>query len=73
MFVTPPRTLTVKVSDEEYEMVQRARAELRRKGLEDAGISDKEVEKFDWGSMALGAIVGIGAYLLYRSLQEKHE
>lgn len=73
MFVTPPRTLTVKVSDEEYEMVQRARAELRRKGFEDAGISEGEVEKFDWGSLALGAMVGIGAFLLYKSLTEKKE
>jgi hypothetical protein len=69
----PPRKMTVKVSEEEYELIQRARAELRRKGLDDAGISDKEVEEFDWGSLALGAIAGIGAYLLYKSLTEKKE
>lgn len=65
--------MTVKVSEEEYELIQRARAELRKKGLDDAGISDQEVENFDWGSLALGAIVGIGAYLLYKSLTEKKE
>ena len=68
-----PRKMTVKVSEEEYELIQRARAELRKKGLDDAGISDQEVENFDWGSLALGAIVGIGAYLLYKSLTEKKE
>jgi len=65
------RKMTVKVSEEEYELIQRARAELRRKGFDDAHITDKEVEQFDWGSLALGAIVGIGAYLLYKSLTEK--
>jgi hypothetical protein len=69
----PPRRMTVKVSEEEYELIQRARTELRRKGLDDAGISDEEVQEFDWGSLALGAIVGIGAYLLYKSLTEKKE
>ena len=49
-------------------MIQRARTELRRRGLDDAGISEGEVEKFDWGSLALGAIVGIGAYVLLREL-----
>ena len=67
----PSRKMTIKVSEEEYELIQKARAELRRKGLDDAGISDDEVKEFDWGSLALGAIVGIGAYLLWKSLQEK--
>lgn len=67
----PSRKMTVKVSEEEYELLQRARVELRKKGLDDAGISDEEVKEFDWGSLALGAIVGIGAYLLYKSLKEK--
>jgi hypothetical protein len=69
----PPRRMTVKVSEEEYELIQRARTELRRKGLDDAGISDEEVKEFDWGSLALGAIVGIGAYLLWKNLTEKKE
>ena len=69
----PSRKMTVKVSEEEYELIQRARVALRKKGLDDAGISDEEVEEFDWGSLALGAIVGIGAYLLYKSLTEKKE
>lgn len=67
----PSRKMTVKVSEEEYELIQRARAELRKKGLDDAGITDAEVKEFDWGSLAMGAIVGIGAYLLWKSLQEK--
>ena len=67
----PPREMTIKVSDEEYELIQKARTELRKKGLDDAGLSDDEVARFDWGSLALGAIVGIGAYLLYKSLTEK--
>ena len=67
----PSRKMTIKVSEEEYELIQKARAELRRKGLDDAGISDDEVKEYDWGSLALGAIVGIGAYLLWKSLQEK--
>ncbi|MGB2581031.1 MAG: hypothetical protein WBD03_01010 [Thermoplasmata archaeon] len=67
----PSRKMTVKVSEEEYELIQRARAELRRKGLDDAGITEEEVKEFDWGSLAMGAIVGIGAYLLWKSLTEK--
>lgn len=66
----PPRTMTVKVSQEEYELIQQARDALRRKGLDDAGIGDDEVKRFDWESLALGAIVGIGAYVLLRDLLE---
>ena len=69
----PSRKMTVKVSEEEYELIQRARVALRKKGFDDAGISDEEIEEFDWGSLALGAIVGIGAYLLYKSLTKKKE
>ncbi len=43
---------------------------MRRKGLDDAGIGDDEVKRFDWESLALGAIVGIGAYVLLRDLLE---
>ena len=64
----PPRTMTVKVSQEEYELIQQARDALRMKGLDDAGISDSEVEQFDWRNLALGAIVGISAYVLLREL-----
>jgi len=63
--------MTVKVSEQEYELIQQARDELRRKGLNDAGITDQEVKEFDWGSLALGAIVGIGAYVLLRQVLNK--
>ena len=67
----PKRTITVKVSEEEFELIQQARDALRKKGLEDAEIGDKEVEEFNWGTLALGAIAGIGAYLLIRKLLEE--
>jgi hypothetical protein len=60
--------MTVKVSQEEYELLQQARDALRMKGLDDARISVSEVEQFDWRNLALGAIVGIGAYVLLREL-----
>ena len=69
----PSRKMTIKVSEVEYGLIQQARAELRKKGLDDAGISDEEVNEYDWGSLALGAIVGIGAYLLWKNLTEKKE
>ena len=63
--------MTVKLSEQEYELIHQARAELRKQGLDDAGITDQEVKEFDWGSLALGAIVGIGAYVLLRELLNK--
>lgn len=64
----PPRTMTVKVSQGEYELIQQARDALRKKGLDNANIPDDELKQFDWGNLALGAIVGIGAYVLLREL-----
>ena len=66
-----PRTMTVKVSPVEYEMIQKARAELAKKGYDDAGITEEEAKSFNWETLAMGAIVGIGAYLLWKSLTEK--
>lgn len=67
----PPRSITVKLSEEEYELLQQARAELRKKGIQGAGIEDDKELASQWQDFALGAIVGIGAYLLYKSLTEK--
>jgi hypothetical protein len=46
---------------------------LQKKGFVSTGITDKEEEELglDWGTFALGAIAGLGAYLLLRSLGEK--
>ena len=41
---------------------------MRKKGLDDANIPDDALKQFEWGNLALGAIVGIGAYVLLREL-----
>ena len=69
--VTHPRTMTVKVSPEEHEMIQKARAELAKKGYGGAGITEEEMKPFNWETLAMGAIVGIGAYLLWKTLTEE--
>jgi|GEM_PF-2707240 len=65
------RSKLIKVSEEEYELIQKAQKMLQRKGFESAGISEDEESKLNWEDFALGAIAGIGAYLLYKSLTKK--
>ena len=69
----PSRSKTIKVSDEEYAMIQLARKTVMAKGMDRSGISEKETEEqdLDLSDIALGAIVSVGAYLLYKSLMEK--
>ena len=65
------RTRLIKVSEEEYRMLQDAQKLLQHKGLDSAGITEQEEKKINWQDFALGAIAGIGAYLLYKSLTGK--
>ena len=69
----PGRGKTIKVSEEEWEQLKRAREMLQKKGFVSTGITDKEEKELglDWGTFALGAIAGLGAYLLLKSLGEK--
>jgi len=65
------RGRTIKVSKEEWEQLKQTRALLQEKGLQSTGLTDEEEEDlgFDWETFALGAIAGLGAYLLYKSLK----
>ena len=65
------RGITIKVSEEEYELIQQARDAFRKQGFNDAEIPDEDVKKFDWGNLSLGAIVGIAAYVLLRQLKKR--
>jgi hypothetical protein len=76
-----PRSRTIKVSDREYHLIQRARRELERHGyadLEDefGGVLEKqdkggtdELEKLLAG-LALGAIAAVGAAALIKLLDD---
>ncbi len=59
------RTMTVKVSEEEYELIKQARQALMNKGIERLEAEDVEI---DWEGVALGAIVGLAAFMLTKEL-----
>ena len=57
---------TIKVSDEEYETIMRAKSELANRGLRslDSTPIKKEERPANLESFAIGAIVGLGAVAL---------
>jgi|GEM_PF-4157600 tetrahydromethanopterin S-methyltransferase subunit B len=57
---------SIKVSDEEYQMIQKARTELANRGLRslDGHPQVKNNAPSDLTNFALGAIVGLGAAAL---------
>jgi len=65
------RTRLVKLSEEEYQLLQRAKKELARSGTKSLpeGVK-KEMEQgnFSLADFALGAIVGLGALALLAAL-----
>lgn len=60
------RRRLVKVSDEEYAMLQRARSELLKQGTNilPADLRRELEEHHRTGDLALGAIIGLGALAL---------
>ena len=60
------RTRIVKVSEEEYQLLNKARQELLKKGSDRLPSELKtEIEEHDrLGDLALGAIIGLGALAL---------
>lgn len=62
---------SIKVTDEEYEMIQRARRELAIQGLQSLPKNIVEKDLSDLEKFTLGAIVGIGAILLLKELGKK--
>lgn len=68
-----PRKKTIKVSDEEYHLIQRARRELQRKGYEKLDLNDvAKEEDINLGDLlaglALGAIAAAGVIALLKML-----
>jgi hypothetical protein len=81
----PPRTKTIKVSDQELRMLERAKEVLQREGyakiaedMKDA-LKDPEVKAPTTdlgkllGTMALGAIAAVGAVAIVKMLTEAEE
>jgi len=70
------RTRLVKLSEEEYQLLQRAKKELARSGTKSLpeGVK-KEMEQgnFSLADFALGAIVGLGALALLTALLRDSE
>ena len=65
------RTRLVKVSEEEYQFLQKARMELARSGtnrLPEQVKKDAEEGNVSLADLALGAIVGLGAIALIAAL-----
>ena len=61
----------IRVNEQEYELLQQAKDALKKRGFDGANLPDEEVRKSDWGNFALGAVVGISAYVLLRELLKK--
>ena len=64
------RTRLVKLSEEEYQLLQKAKRELARSGTKSLPkpIREKVDERNSFADFALGAIVGVGALLLLAAL-----
>ena len=82
--VQKARSKTIKVSEREWELLQKARKEIERKGysgleedLEDYIDEDEEREEDDFGKfvagLALGAVAAVGAAALIKMLSDKEE
>jgi hypothetical protein len=65
------RTHLIKVSDKELKLLQDAQELLKRRGFDSARIPKEDEPEINWQDFALGAVAGIGAYLLYKSLTGK--
>jgi hypothetical protein len=68
----PSKSDKMVLNKKDYEALSMARQGVIKKQATDAGIRGKPDKKTDlnWGDFALGAIVGIGAYLVFRALTE---
>ncbi|MBS3139645.1 hypothetical protein J4479_01435 [Candidatus Woesearchaeota archaeon] len=62
---------TIKVSDEEYNMIVEARKKLAMEGINKLPLEIKNKQLTDLEKFTLGAIVGIGAWLLLKELNRK--
>ena len=82
--VQKARSKTIKVSEREWELLQKARKEIERKGysgleedLEDYIDEDEEREEDDFGKfvagLALGAVAAVGAAALIKMLSDKEK
>ena len=64
------RTRLVKLSEEEYQLLQEAKRELARRGTKSLpeGVKEKIEQQYSLADFALGAIVGLGALALIVAL-----
>ena len=69
------RTRLVKLSDEEYELLQKAKRELARSGTKSLpkDVREKIEQRHPLADFALGAIVGVGAIVLLAALLDDSE
>ncbi len=65
-----PRKMTIKVSEDEYELLSEARYLLRVKGLEAVYVRNIHELPKGWADLTFGAVAGIGARLLLDRLKE---
>jgi len=65
-----PRKMTIKVNEEEYELLSEAKFLLKVKGLEASRIRKPDELPEGWVDLTFGAVAGIGAHLLLERLME---
>jgi hypothetical protein len=71
----PPRRRTIKVSDREYQLIQKAREQLQRRGYERLNLNgEAKSEGTNMGDLlkglALGAIATAGVIALLKLLED---
>ncbi len=75
----PPRARTIKVSEEEYQLLQRARLELSKKGYQRLNIEREAREEVGTdleeliAGLALGAVAAAGVILILKALSDPDE